>query len=220
MPSPMRSMAASLTTAAVLALALTGCSAGGTAETKAQDGKVIAPGKPGEAARTLSPDEARAEAPDDSPNTADVRYVRMMIEHHKQALVMTDLAEQHADSDSVTRLASRIAAAQGPEIDAMDGWLKTDGRPRDKGGHQHHHESMPGMASEDQLADLREARGPGFDRLFLSLMTTHHRGAVTMAEEVLAKGNNVRVEEMANDVMAQQTIEIERMRKLKGGLQP
>jgi uncharacterized protein (DUF305 family) len=45
-------------------------------------------------------------------------------------------------------------------------------------------------------------------------MITHHEGAVTMAAEVLGQGNNVLVEEMANDVIAQQTSEINRMRSM------
>ena len=73
---------------------------------------------------------------------------------------------------------------------------------------------MPGMATEAQLAELRAAKGAAFDELFLKLMVTHHEGAVTMAAEVLAQGNNVLVEEMANDVIAQQTAEINRMRSL------
>lgn len=35
-----------------------------------------------------------------------------------------------------------------------------------------------------------------------------------MATEVLAEGNNVQIEEMAGDVVAQQTVEINRMRTM------
>ena len=45
-------------------------------------------------------------------------------------------------------------------------------------------------------------------------MITHHQGAVTMATEALSQGNNVLVEEMANDVIAQQTAEMSRMRAM------
>ncbi|MGI5472429.1 DUF305 domain-containing protein [Streptomyces sp. CA-132043] len=209
-------------TAAVLGAG--GCSAGGGGATDAAAGdagqRVIAPGKPGEPARTLSADEARKEAGDDSPNSADFAYVQMMIEHHRQALVMTALAKKHAGAASVKRLADRIDAAQRPEIDAMKGWLTGHGGPREQQGHDGHGDrgehsaAMPGMATEAQLDNLREARGKGFDELFLTLMITHHQGAVTMATDALSDGNNVRVEEMATDVIAQQTAEIGRMRKL------
>ncbi len=173
---------------------------------------VVAPGRPGEPARTISPEEAARSVADDSPNSADFRYAQMMITHHAQALTMTALAPDRAASPQVKKVAARIAAAQQPEIGAMRGWLKAHGGPRPSTGHDHH--TMPGMATEAQLTQLRAARGTAFDELFLKLMTTHHQGAVTMAAEALSEGNNVQIEEMANDVIAQQTAEINRMRSL------
>lgn len=94
----------------------------------------------------------------------------------------------------------------------MEGWLKNNGG--DDREETHDHSAMPGMATDAQIGRLRAAQGKAFDRLFLELMITHHQGAVTMATEALADGNNVLVEEMANDVVAQQTVEIDRMRGL------
>ncbi|GAA3398440.1 DUF305 domain-containing protein [Streptomyces roseoviridis] len=173
---------------------------------------VVAPGRPGEPARRVSPEEAARMLPDERPNSADFRYVQMMIEHHRQALTMTALAPKRAGSPQVRKVAERIAAAQGPEIGAMEGWLTANGGRRPLPGHDHH--TMPGIATEAQLAELRAAEGRAFDTLFLKLMITHHEGAVTMAAEVLGQGNNVLVEEMANDVIAQQAVEIDRMRSL------
>jgi uncharacterized protein (DUF305 family) len=227
--------AASLAVAAVtaaLALALTGCESegGDKADAKAKDSgpSVIAPGKPGEAAEKLTAEEAAKAKDDDSPNSADFAYVRMMIEHHRQALVMTALAPDRAKSSKVRRLAERISAGQKPEIEAMKGWLRTNGgtdgetnggtgdNTTDQPGHEggHGHGSMPGMATQKQLDQLRAADGAAFDKLFLKLMITHHSGAISMATDVLAKGNNVKVEEMADDVIAQQSAEIRRMQQM------
>lgn len=198
---------------ASLMLALTSCDGGSGSDSASAAPSVIAPGAPGEKASTLSRDEAAEALPDDSPNAADVTYVTNMIAHHQQALVMTALAGTHAAGKQVRGLAARIDAAQGPEIDVMEAWLKTNGG---SGGtaHGHDHSSMPGMATAAQLAALREARGAEFDRQFLSLMITHHRGAVTMATDVLTHGRNVQVGEWANDVIAQQSAEIARMRAM------
>ncbi|MFC7217645.1 DUF305 domain-containing protein [Streptomyces polyrhachis] len=199
---------------AALAFAVTGCTDdAGSGDTQGQGGRsVVQPGKPGEKSRTLSPGEAAKEGHDDTPNSADYAYVQMMITHHEQALVMTELAAEHASAAKVGKLASRIAAAQGPEIRAMKGWLEqNDGLQRHDG---HAHSSMPGMATPAQLDELRKARGAAFDKLFLTLMIAHHEGAVAMATDVLGKGNNVAVEQMAGDVAAQQTSEIARMRGL------
>ncbi|KMS75358.1 lipoprotein [Streptomyces viridochromogenes] len=200
--------------AALTALVLGGCDSGSDAKSAAEGGpSVIAPGKPGESNRMLSAEEAaRQRAEDDSPNSADVAYARMMIEHHSQALRMTELAPDRAESTKVRKLAERIAAAQGPEITAMKGWLKNNGKAEKGDGHEH--ASMPGMATEAQLTELGNAHGRAFDQLFLTLMITHHNGAITMATDVKGQGNNIRIEEMADEVVAQQTSEITRMREM------
>ncbi|MFF0200284.1 DUF305 domain-containing protein [Streptomyces sp. NPDC005017] len=212
----LRASLASVSLAALAAFTLGGCESGSedNAKSPASSGpSVLQPGMPGEDNRTLSAEEAAEQrAEDDTPNSADVSYVRMMIEHHQQALEMSELAPKQAESAQVKRLAERITAAQGPEIGAMKGWLTAHDQP--ERGEGHDHAAMAGMATEAQLTKLRAARGEDFDALFLQLMITHHEGAITMATDVKAQGNNIQVEEMADDVVAQQTSEISRMRDM------
>ncbi|MBW5484714.1 DUF305 domain-containing protein [Streptomyces bambusae] len=204
--------------AAVLLLGLGGCRGGDGADAADGGGQVvIAPGRPGDTPRTLSPEQAARQRPDDSPNAADQSYVANMVVHHRQALTMTALAPDRAGGEAVKRLAERIKAAQQPEIGAMEGWQKKYPAPAGQAGGPsagHDHHAMPGMATEQQLAELSAARGADFDRIFLRLMTAHHQGALKMAGDVLAAGNNVAVEEMATEVVAQQTAEIHRMRAM------
>ncbi|WP_329330334.1 DUF305 domain-containing protein [Streptomyces luteogriseus] len=211
-----RASRASAVTTGLVALAVLaagGCDSGPDRKPAADGPAVIAPGEPGEANRTLSAEEAAdRRSENDSPNSADVSYVRMMIEHHAQALEMTELTPGRAESKDVKRIAERIAAGQKPEIEAMKGWLKSYGKPLK--AERHEHATMPGMATQAQLKKLRAADGKAFDRLFLTLMTTHHQGAITMATDVKGQGNNIRVEEMADEVIAQQTSEITRMRNM------
>ncbi|MEX1655465.1 DUF305 domain-containing protein [Streptomyces pseudovenezuelae] len=200
--------------AALTALTLAGCDSGADPKSASATGpSVLAPGKPGEANRTLSAQDAQDQrADDDTPNSADVSYARMMIAHHAQAMELTELAPQRAASVKLKALAERISAAQGPEIDAMRAWLKEYGQSEKSDAHAH--ARMPGMATEAQLEKLRAAKGKAFDELFLTLMITHHEGAITMATDVKGQGNNIRIEEMADDVVAQQTSEINRMRNM------
>ncbi|MFE5554927.1 DUF305 domain-containing protein [Streptomyces sp. NPDC056544] len=229
LPAPPVRFTAVLAAAAGLLLTLSGCQ-GDRGTDRADDGRatVVAPGRPGEAARRLTPEEAAKAKPDDSPNAADHAYVSRMLEHHRQALTMSALAPERAAADAVKRLAERITAAQKPEIGAMEKWLArhpatttpaapaTPGDPATPAAPAagHDHGAMPGMATEQQLAELAAAGGTDFDRLFLKLMTAHHEGAVKMAGEALAGGNNVAVEEMATEVVATQSAEIHRMRTM------
>ena len=43
------------------------------------------------------------------------------------------------------------------------------------------------MLTEAEVDRLAEARAIEFDRLFLELMITHHRGALTMVENLLSQ---------------------------------
>ncbi|MFC4857385.1 DUF305 domain-containing protein [Actinophytocola glycyrrhizae] len=179
---------------------------------------VIVPGAPGEEASTIPPGEATvSEQP--GPNDADKKFVKDMIVHHRQAVHMAGLAPERASSSDVKGLASRIHDVQGPEIDMMNRWLSQHAIPtvNPDAPHGHGGGAMPGMATDEQLAELEKARGDGFDTLFLQLMIAHHQGALTMADEVRKNGMDIRVQEIADDVTAEQSDEIRRMRKWLDG---
>jgi len=209
------------TTAAVGALALTGCS-GGEEDSPAAASSgppIIQPGAPGEESSTIAPDEVPS---GEAYNHTDVAFMQMMIPHHGQALTMTRLAPARAESPAVKRLAARIKGAQGPEIITMGAWLEKIGvevpkvtdDPMSFDHGQHGHQRMAGMLSEKQLAALRQARGVRFDRLFLTGMIGHHRGAIEMAQSVQEGGSDARAIEMADDIVATQSAEIATMKRL------
>ena len=87
---------------------------------------VVQLGAPGEAGKTLSPDEA--EAIDEPTWTdADVEFVQMMIPHHQQALEMTALVEDRAADPDLAQLAERIEVSQQDEIALLEKWLSQRG---------------------------------------------------------------------------------------------
>jgi uncharacterized protein (DUF305 family) len=76
---------------------------------------------------------------------------------------------------------------------------------------------MPGMLTEAQMKQLDAARGSEFDRLFLTFMMQHHRGAVSMVKDLFGTygaGQDETVFKFASDVNVDQTTEIARMEKL------
>nr|BAO20176.1 putative lipoprotein [Sphaerisporangium sp. SANK 60911] len=204
---------ASLIVIASATLALAGCSGGPATPSPTSTIPVIAPGRPGETARTLSPTEAATAVPSPTANAADVIFMQDMIVHHRQALDMSTGAATRAASDQVKRLAARISAVQGPEINAMIRWLRQEGQRIPD--HHAEHKGMPGMATPEQLAELRAARGADFDRLYLRLMIAHHMGAITMAAGELEKGSHVIVQELAEDISVSQAAEVNRMRGIQ-----
>ncbi|HEV7649617.1 MAG TPA: DUF305 domain-containing protein [Actinophytocola sp.] len=201
----------------LLAVAVLAACSAGPPPPPANSAPVIVPGKPGETAKTIPPGEATP-VEEEGPNDADVAFVRDMIVHHGQAVEMADLAAGRADRDDVKGLADRIADTQRPEIDMLNRWLELNDLPKvDPAGHGASHAGMPGMATPEQVDDLRAARAADFDRLFLTLMVAHHSGALTMVETVRRGGVSVRVQEIADDVAVTQSDEIHRMRGMLDG---
>lgn len=203
-----------LTTAAAV---LTGCSGDDKGKEAKPTSTVIYPGKPGEPNQT----RLASPVPAAKPNAADVTFMQMMIPHHQQALEMSVLAPKQASDPQVKALAARIDASQTAEISGMQSWLRKYVK-RPAAGHHGHgtagapsHATMPGMATAEQLAQLRAAQGAEFDRLYLNLMIAHHEGALTMARDALAKGTDTVVLEMAKDTLTGQQAEILRMHDLQ-----
>ncbi|WP_143591075.1 DUF305 domain-containing protein [Thermoactinospora rubra] len=193
-------------------LVLAGCSGTGAAPRPSSTVPVIAPGKPGEAARTLSPGEAATAVPSPTANAADVKYVQDMVVHHRQALDMCVLAPSRASFERVKAIASRIKDTQAPEIEYLATWLREQGQRVP--GHHAAHTGMPGMATPEQMEALKAASGAAFDRLFLELMIRHHEGAVRMSADVLRDGSHTAIRELANEIGASQGAEIGRMRRI------
>ncbi|GAA1777360.1 DUF305 domain-containing protein [Streptomonospora arabica] len=230
--------------AAVLLAGLTACTGGDQPADSADGPPVLAPGAPGESASPASQQQIDAAAEGLEHNKADISYVALMIGHHEQALVMTDLAKERMKSSDLKKIADRIETSQGPEIEAMEAWLEENvygsgandpapgacapehGHHGDGGGHDHgkggcpvevNHADMAGMASQEELDALEAAEGAEFDTMFVDLMTTHHEGAITMAEEAVLEGKDPVVLRMANDVIAEQTADINRMDEVLDG---
>lgn len=153
-------------------------------------------------------------------NDADVTFAQQMIPHHQQAIEMAELAETRAESQEVKALAADIEAAQDPEIETMTGWLESWGEDvsgDSMSGMDHGDmstEDMPGMMSEDDMAELESASGAEFDQMFLTMMIEHHEGAIEMAKTEQSEGEYADAIELAEGIETAQTEEIQTMQAL------
>ena len=165
---------------------------------------------------------------------ADVEFMQGMIAHHGQALTMAALAPTNTAREDVRVLAARIDVAQRDEIAMMQRWLRQRGETvpdptaahsmagHDMPGHDMSTmsgagPSMPGMLSAEQMAQLRAAKGPEFDRLFLTFMIQHHEGAVAMVQKLYSSqgaAQDTELWRLASDIEADQDSEISRMRQM------
>lgn len=153
-------------------------------------------------------------------NDADVTFAQEMIPHHAQALVMADMAIDASSNEQLVALAERVKAAQQPEIDQMTGWLEAWGEPAeaDPDGHAMGGPSADamggGMMSDDEMGQMRAMTGTAFDQMWLTMMVRHHEGAIEMAEEHQAEGQNAAALALGHEIITAQRAEIEEMRTM------
>jgi uncharacterized protein (DUF305 family) len=76
---------------------------------------------------------------------------------------------------------------------------------------------MPGMLTAAQMDALRNAKGPEFDRLFLTGMIQHHEGALTMVKDLFntaGAGQEADIFNFATDADNTQRAEIKIMQSM------
>ena len=180
--------------------------------------RVVQIGAPGETNRVLSPEEVvELDAP--AYTDADVAFVQGMIHHHHQALTMTALVDERTERDDLPLLAERMDVSQSDEIVQLEAWLTARGQPipDEHGAHAGGTVGlMPGMLTDEELAQLEAATGRVFDELFLQYMIRHHEGAVTMIQQLVDDGaaQEPAVFQLAEGMGSDQQVEISRMRQL------
>lgn len=218
----------------VVGLAAAGCTAEEPEAAPTPSSSVLAPGKPGEPARTIAPEDYEGMGDEDVVTDADADFMTDMIGHHAQAVEMAHLVPERSTSEQVAKFAERIRLTQDGEIRYMSRWLEEHGLPvpavatpspsgspsgsADGSGPRapkgHDHAAMPGMLTDAEMAELAGAEGTDFDRLFLVGMIKHHAGALEMVEDVAAAGRDETVQEFSANVAADQIAEIDRMNRM------
>lgn len=167
-----------------------------------------------------------ATRPGDS--SVEAGFIRDMSTHHAQAVEMAMIMHTKASDDQVASLAADIAITQQGQIGTMSAWLRdwkldpTGSQPRmawmpDSEG-SITDGLMPGMATEDQLTQLRAATGVDAEKLFLDLMLNHHLGGIHMAQEAVRLSGNTDIDWLAGTMVASQQREIQAIQVIKDEL--
>ena len=170
-------------------------------------------------------------------DSVDVGFAQDMSQHHQQAVEMASWERDHTTDPALKQLAFDIETTQLQQIGQMQGWLALWGAAADPPGGKHmawmsspDHahmaapsngvDTMPGMATSDQLRALRAASGPQLDVLFLQLMLRHHQGGVVMLQYGADHASVPEVRNLAAQMLSSQTSEseyIEQLLTARGG---
>jgi uncharacterized protein (DUF305 family) len=173
---------------------------------------------------------AFAEPDPDALSSVDKGFLIDMVDHHDQAVEMAIIAQQRASDPIVQGFAGEVILQQRWELGVMETVLGRSGLERSfdpdrpamgwMGMAEVPSSQMPGMATDEQIEELRTASPDEVNRLFLELMTEHHRAGVHMAEYEAEHGSNPYVRQFAADIARNQTSEIAEYERLLAQLDP
>ncbi len=160
-------------------------------------------------------------------DSVDAGFARDMSRHHLQGVEMANVALDRSEDPEIRPLAFDISSIQTNQAGRMEGWLSLWDLPQSggevmawmsgDGGHAGHSMDMsegtlmPGMATEEELAGLRELSGTAFDVEFLRLMIRHHQGGKEMAEYATEHADVPAVADLAETIVESQSAETELM---------
>ena len=145
-----------------------------------------------------------------------VGFLQDMAVHHEQAIEMALLGLDNVEGETVRVFAEEILMWQSYELGLIDSQLADwgytrGGRPRMAMAWMDMATSpmtMPGMASEAEVAALAAAEGAEADALFLQLMAEHHAGGIHMTRYAATNADSPEVREFAARMARNQAIEV------------
>lgn len=173
---------------------------------------------------------------------AEVRYMEGMIDHHQMAVDMAEDCLAKAETESFRALCQGIIDAQQPEIEMLRDWLSEwygieytpmpmselmelmklapdTGMDMGHGDHTTNSQTdMPLMMG--MMAGLDRVEGVDYEMAWLEAMIDHHDDAVHMSERILRYAEHEELRALAQQIIDDQTAEIEQMESMLAELMP
>jgi uncharacterized protein (DUF305 family) len=136
-------------------------------------------------------------------NTADAAYAQAMLWHREQAGQMASLVQGRTSRPELRGLTRSIRAARSSDFAQIMAWLRAQ-RAADSSDDAARGPTEPagrwfaGMIAASQMQTLAATTGQRFDFLFVDMLLEHHKGAIVMADGVLADGRDPQVQQLAS----------------------
>ncbi|MBJ7488329.1 MAG: DUF305 domain-containing protein [Ilumatobacteraceae bacterium] len=171
-------------------------------------------------------------------NSVDVGFLQDMRIHHEQAVAMASVyLDIWTDGNSVERTIAReiqfdqsfesgrmvqllriFGESEVNETDLAMTWMNETDHAMTSMHDPVPLERMPGLATDEQLQELRRAKGVEADKLFAQLMIAHHNGGLDMAKYAVEHGQNKEVLGLAAAMVAAQTSEVVELNRILSSL--
>lgn len=132
-------------------------------------------------------------------------FLEEMIPHHEEAIATAqEVLDRGATTPGMETLANNIIESQTAQVADMTAWYEAwFNQPYEPTG-----EYQP------MMRELAPYSGEQLDKVFLHDMTMHHMGAIMMARSVQSSIEHEEMRELASDIIAEQSSEIQTMQRL------
>lgn len=169
----------------------------------------------------LAQQAVRDPAPSERMSNLEVSFMTGMIPHHREAIMMAEMAVMKASKPELRELAAKIIKEQEEEIMKMSAFLRdwygvqpptAQSMPPDimmRFDMPVMQGLMPNMQA--RMMTLEQKTGAEFDVEFISAMSQHHGLATMMASTIQIAGHHEDLIKLANKMIKDQTEEIEQM---------
>ncbi|MBV8966551.1 MAG: DUF305 domain-containing protein [Mycobacteriaceae bacterium] len=147
-------------------------------------------------------------------NAHDIAFARAMVTDEGQATQMAQMVPTNTTNPQVIALANQITGTEIPEVQAFRTWLM---QWQDDPSGSSDEVPVAGMVEQATIDRLQSLTGAEFDRLWLTAMTAHQRGAIAVAQDEVAHGRNADVLYLARSIIGTQQAQIDAMKQLLGG---
>ena len=139
----------------------------------------------------------------------DSLFIEKMTRHHQDSVDMGKFAIDKGESSEIKSISQKIIDDQTKEIAQMREWkmkwYKDDVTKAD----------MPKM----DMSHLQTLKGKEFDKMFLTMMTEHHQGAITISKDMMPKLKHKQIKDFAKNIIKKQKSEIAQLEKLESKIE-
>lgn len=147
---------------------------------------------------------------------ADQAYIRHMTTHHEQGIELAQFAADHARDPHLRTLAMLMVASQTGEIRIFENWWLSWFDTEIPDCTADERAAMPGFLTPTEMRLVKLVPPDQFDAMFVEMMSRHHRGAVTMANQMWHSRGDPRLRVMAHAIRHEQQGEIALMQGSEG----
>lgn len=149
-------------------------------------------------------------------NAADINFADTVIAQNQQEIELAKLVADRSSNSKVVALAATRTSARQSEMSILKVLVVQWNSNQENQDGQGNGTATKGRLDQTTIAKLQSSHGSAFDKLWLQSMIGLDKGSIEGANAEVAAGKNVDAVDVAKQIVAARSAEIDQMRNLLG----